>query len=100
MYNVVVDLYTQMYNSKHNFTPLSSEDPASPMPIVSALSVKLDSDVSGRAQCIKELEVKVFQRQRETTVVGHVTTFSTYIRISLMERGLRPSLRNQDVASP
>lgn len=54
------------------------------------LSAKPHSDVSYKDLCNKELAMKSFRRQPETTVVGHVTLFSTFIRISLKERGARP----------
>lgn len=77
---------------KHTFTTAHNltENLANHSATVSFYSVRLDSDASGRLRCIKELEMKLSRRQHETTVVGHVTPFSTLIRISLMERGSRP----------
>jgi hypothetical protein len=69
-------------------------------PCAMFLLSKPDSDTSYKDLCNKELAMRTFQRQPETTVVGHVTRRSTVFRIGLKEHGARPSFRNSDGALP
>lgn len=69
-------------------------------PCAMFLLSKPDSDASYKGFCNKEPAMKTFQRQPETTVVGHVTRRSTVFRISLNGHGARPCLRNPDAAFP